>query len=301
MMVDNSKYTPNNTYHANTDYFKESVDLTKIHPDKDDSLLDDESSRSSEYEYIDRILMGDQRNRTLFDWAPEAIVIVNKEGVFLDANARLFEWLGYKPEEVIGKTIFDLPFFPPETKSIIRQKFYNRLKGVGDPSYSVEFIHKNGSHRWGKINATILRDESTGVVLDLIMVSDITEQKKAVEDLQESEEKYRSIFEYANDLIQSVDAQGRFIEVNPKWLKTLGHSKEDIMQLTLQDILHPDQIEHCMQLFQKVCLGESIDKVRTVFLSKDGRQIPVEGSASAITKNKKFISTIGIFRELDTP
>jgi len=262
-------------------------------------ILDTESSRTSEYDFIDRTLMGDQRNRTLFDWAPQAIVIINTEGMLLDANLRLYEWLGYRPEEVIGKNIIELPFFTEKTRAVIKQKFFERIKGIEHPAYEAEFIDKEGKSHWGKIHGKLLRDESAGVILDLVMVSDISEQKKVIEDLKESEEKYRSIFEHANDLIQSVDATGHFIEVNPKWFGTLGYSQGELPQLTLQDVIHPDQLEHCTKIFEQVCAGEAVQHIRTVFVAKDGHEIPVEGSANAIIKNKEFVATIGIFREIE--
>ena len=61
-------------------YSKKSVDLTTDSPSNMQIFIDDESqaSRRSEYGLIDRTLMGDERNKTLFDWSPEAIVIINK-------------------------------------------------------------------------------------------------------------------------------------------------------------------------------------------------------------------------------
>ena len=109
------------TVHCSSDYLKESVDLTKIGAGNSDELFNDDHAHRSEYDVIDRMLMGDQRNRTLFDWSPEAIVILNKEGIFLDANPRLFDWLEYKSEELIGKSFEEVPFLPLQTKDTIKK------------------------------------------------------------------------------------------------------------------------------------------------------------------------------------
>lgn len=257
-----------------------------------------ENAHVNEYDIIDRALIGDDRNRTLFDWSPLAIVIINQEGILLDSNKKLFEWLGYKTEEVVGRNIFDLPFLTQETRRIIKKMFDQRISGQQIPTYVVAFLHKNGETIWGEIHATLFRDEITGVVLDLVMIANITEKKKALDNLKESEEKYRSLFEGANDLIQSVDSNGKFIEVNPKWLNVLGYTKEEVKTLTLKDILREDKISQCMELFSKVCKGESVEHVETVFISKMGKEILVEGSANGLFKDGRFIATIGIFREI---
>ena len=150
----------------------------------------------------------------------------------------------------------------------------------------------------GKIYATIFHDKTTDVVLDLVMISDITEQKQVFENLIQSEEKYRNLFEHANDMIQSVDAEGCFVDVNPKWLTVLGYAREEVRNLHLKDILRVDQIPHCMDLFQQVLQGKSVEMVSTVFISKTGKEIMVEGSANGLFKNGVFVATIGIFREI---
>ena len=99
--------------------------------------------------------------------------------------------------------------------------------------------------------------------------------------LKENEERFRDLFENATDLIQSVDANGRFIYVNKRWLKTLHYTKKDIENLTFKDIIRKDQIPHCMEIFKRVCNGESFEKIETVFITKDGREIIVEGNINA--------------------
>jgi len=116
--------------------------------------------------------------------------------------------------------------------------------------------------------------------------------------LKESEERYRNLFESANDLIQIVDKQGKFIEVNKKWLEVLGYTKEEVKNLTFWDILRQDQIPKCKGLFQRVCGGKSLNCVETIFVSKNGKEIYVEGNVNAQFKDNKFVACRGIFRDI---
>ncbi|MDY6912739.1 MAG: ATP-binding protein, partial [Chloroflexota bacterium] len=131
-----------------------------------------------------------------------------------------------------------------------------------------------------------------------VIVVDVTDEKLAEEGLRASEARYRDLFENANDLIQSVDAAGKFIYVNQKWLATLGYSRDELPSLTLADIIHPDQMDHCMQVFAKVCQGESFDMEETVFVAKDGQEIHVEGNINAHMVDGLFAGTRGIFRDI---
>ena len=118
------------------------------------------------------------------------------------------------------------------------------------------------------------------------------------EDLRQSEDRFRDLFENANDLIQSVDPRGRFQFVNKKWLQTLGYTKGELADLSLKDILRPDQIPHCMDAFQRVIEGQTFERIEAVFIAKDGREVFVEGNVNALRRNGSFVATRGIFRDV---
>ena len=116
--------------------------------------------------------------------------------------------------------------------------------------------------------------------------------------IEESEERYRDLFENANDLIQSVAPDGHFVYVNRAWRETLGYSEEEIADLSLFDIIHPDSQAHCTEIFQRVMSGEEFGKIEAIFVSKDGTQIMVEGSANCKFVDGKPVATRGIFRDV---
>lgn len=123
-------------------------------------------------------------------------------------------------------------------------------------------------------------------------------RKQAEEALRESEEKMRDLFENATDLIQSVAADGHFLYVNRSWLETLGYREEEITNMTVYDIIHPDCKEHCMGMFERVMSGEKIEQVQAEFMTKDGQKISVEGSINCKFVDGKPIATRAIFRDI---
>ena len=132
----------------------------------------------------------------------------------------------------------------------------------------------------------------------LVVLRDITERKRTEEALRDSEERYRDLFENASDLIQSVALDGHLVYVNRAWRETLGYDEEEIASLSLFDIIHPDSQAHCMEVFQRVMSGEEVDKVEAVFVSKDGKEIAVEGTANCKFVDGKPVYTRGIFRDI---
>lgn len=146
-------------------------------------------------------------------------------------------------------------------------------------------------HPLSENTLTSLRWASKGIALGI-------DRKKAEWQLQESEELYRDLFENASDLIQSVDNDGRFLYVNRAWKKILGYEDCEIPALTIVDVIDPESLPHCMDIFQRIMKGEEVREVEAVFRSKDGRKIVVEGNLNCRYKEGQPVSTRGIFRDI---
>jgi PAS domain S-box-containing protein len=129
-------------------------------------------------------------------------------------------------------------------------------------------------------------------------IAQFIKRKQAESALLESEERYRDLFENANDLIQSVTPYGRLEYVNRAWLQTLGYTQAEIQKINLFDIIHPDFQEECREVFCRVMSGEKLEQLTTVFVSKDGQKIFVEGNINCKFVEGKPVATRGIFRNM---
>ncbi|MGM0653249.1 MAG: PAS domain S-box protein, partial [Bacillota bacterium] len=116
---------------------------------------------------------------------------------------------------------------------------------------------------------------------------------------RETKAWFEDLVEHALDLFQCVDSEGRFIYVNQAWLTTLNYSPEEIENITIWDIIHPDSIEHCMAAFEQVLAGKAFGEVDAVFITKDGTPVMVEGNINVkLDENGHFVHTRGIFRDV---
>jgi PAS domain S-box-containing protein len=129
-------------------------------------------------------------------------------------------------------------------------------------------------------------------------IGQFAERRQAERQLKESEERYRDLFENASDLIQSVAPDGSLIYVNRAWREALGYSEEEVGTLSLFDIIHPDSLDHCTEMFKRVMSGEKLAHVEAMFVTKEGRTITVEGSVSCSLKEGQPVATRSIFRDI---
>ena len=115
---------------------------------------------------------------------------------------------------------------------------------------------------------------------------------------REVEGRLQHFLDTANDLIQSVAPDGRFLYVNRAWHDTLGYTDPDLERLAFFDILHGDRREETVEDFRRVLEGERLDRILIEFLAKDGRVVLCSGSANAHMRDGRLVATQAIFRDV---
>jgi PAS domain S-box-containing protein len=240
------------------------------------------------------LLLSNEKNMAILEAAEIGILLLDKNMAIQAYNQKLKD--SFFPEmadsNIIGKTCLELICggnIPDEgclcNKALTTNESV-RFNAWGNRGRSYDTVF------------TPIHDQDGKVINCLGIYHDITERMKGEEALRESEERYRDLFENANDLIQCVAPDGRFVYVNRAWRETLGYSEEEVRHLRIFDIIEPSCQTHCSELFRRVMEGQEVKQVEVIFVSKDGRKITVEGSANCNFVNGAPISTRSIFRDI---
>lgn len=172
-------------------------------------------------------------------------ILIHDNGLIVDANQSLLEMFGYSKEEVLGKNIFQLAI-PKEHHAEVMEY----IKSSSVEPYEIEVIKRDGSHFPAEIMAKeVLID---GNKLRVAAVRDITDRKKAEEDLRESEARFRSYVDHAPDGVFIADENGKYIEVNLAACKITGYSKDELLSMSIPEILQKTDVEKGIQHFKAV-------------------------------------------------
>lgn len=119
----------------------------------------------------------EKRYRKIFENSPQGYILLDREGHIIDVNKRICNWLGYKPEEMLGKHHILYPFLTKAGKATAMLKFGQRLAGKVVPAYELEFLTKDGKVFIGEILAMPIRDDRDDITQILAMITDVTERK----------------------------------------------------------------------------------------------------------------------------
>jgi two-component system cell cycle sensor histidine kinase/response regulator CckA len=237
----------------------------------------------------------EKRYRSLIQTAEDIIFTLSLEGKFTTLNQAFETITGFSRAEYLGRHFQAI--IHPEDLSLALDTFERLVAGHTPPPYELRILSKSGEYLTGEMISTPLIQG--GKILEIMSIArDITARKRMEKSCQESEAKYRDLFESANDLIMSVIPDGTFQYVNRTWRETLGYTEEEVARLTLLDIIHPDSRINCLEAFQRIVAGEKIDHIGATFVAKDGRPILVEGSINCSTVAGRPTATRAIFRNI---
>ncbi|HXZ98222.1 MAG TPA: PAS domain S-box protein [Candidatus Acidoferrum sp.] len=160
------------------------------------------------------------------------LVATGQEGSTVYANKRAAQITGYSIQELLRTTIKDLA--RPDEFQKISQRFRSRLRGEGAPTrYETVIIRKDGTSLPVELAAT--RTLWKRKPADMVLLRDITEHKRIEEELRESEERYRLLFEKSAVGIGLATASGTPISANKTMLEVTGYSLEELRKVNLAD------------------------------------------------------------------
>lgn len=204
--------------------------------------------------------------------------LVGRDGIILRANRADFEPLGYSADEYVGRHIAEFHADPDTIEDIL-----SRLtRGEALDKYRAKLRAKDGSVRHVEISSSVCFDDGEFVNTRCFTV-DVTDKVTSEEALQEAQQRLAATYETVSAGIGEVDAEGRYLRVNEAFPRITGYSREELLNRTLFEITHPDDVEEDKLQFQRQVDGE-IDQYdyEKRYIRPDGRIVWVDVTSSTV-------------------
>jgi len=227
---------------------------------------------------MDELRQSEEKYRTLVEHANDGVGII-QDGKIKYANPRLLEMGGYTLKEMLGQDF--TKFVAVEEIKKLKERYEKRMSGEEvETTYETVLLRKDGSRVYVELSVAIIDYE--GRPAELVIVRDISERKELLEKLQESENRFKSIFENAAVGIYRTTPDGRILMANPFLVQLLGYESEE--ELKKRDL---NEKEYYEPGYERDKFIKEIEKKgyfigETAWKRKDGRTIWVRESAVAI-------------------
>jgi PAS domain S-box-containing protein len=239
----------------------------------------------------------EEKYRTLFDSSKDAIIIISKDGKFVDVNAATVELLGYEnKEEFMRIESMAQLYFNPEDQSKILE-ILSKQGQVKD--LEQELRKKDGGKVYALLTAGPRKDSKGNVIGCRGTIRDITKVKKTEEALRQSEERYRNILDSIRDAYYEVDLEGKFTLVNDAVCRHLGYSREELIGMNPQVYTDEATAKKTGHFYAEVYkTGKAVDALEAEYIRKDGTRVYTEASISLIRNSEgKPIGFRGVSRD----
>ncbi|MDD5232132.1 MAG: PAS domain S-box protein [Syntrophales bacterium] len=233
--------------------------------------------------------------RTIADSSHAGVYVV-QDGKFLFLNNNVASYSGWPREEMIGMEPASM--IHEEDRESARASAIRMLKGERTAPYEFRLIRKDGSILWMIETVTPILYNGRPAILGNAM--NITESRKTMEALRESEERYRTILENIEDGYYEVDINGHLTFFNESCRKIFGYSREEMLGKGSMAVSTKEASGAMLERFRSVLETGKPDRTTGwEIIRKDGSTRHIEASVSLISdENGKPSGFRGIIRDV---
>jgi len=225
----------------------------------------------------EELRQSESRLRSLFEHAEDLIIACRLDGTILNVNRAIERTLGWSRDELIGQNISLI--VTPASVELGNERVRRALAGEKLPKiFELEAIRRDGILVPAEGWAHFIRDAAGRPIQHLGVFRDITERRRAEEAIRESEARYRSLFDNANDSILTFTLEGVVTSVNRAYERLTNWTRDELIGLNWDVLIAAADRERMADRTRRALAGEKLPsqfEVRT--LCKDGRVVPLEG------------------------
>lgn len=201
------------------------------------------------YRLKHRTALSEARYRGVYEAAPIAFLVMDRQYRVTDWNRRAETTFGWTREQAIGRSVFDF-LVPPSDQDSVRQIIDQTLAGNTHVCSTNANLTADGRHVLCEWHNTPMHNHQ-GIVCGVMSLAvDITARHELETRLTQSEQRFRLLAENAWDVIWTMDMQGHFTYVSPSVERLRGYTVEEVLHQSLPEALTPESAQRAHEGFQ---------------------------------------------------
>lgn len=230
----------------------------------------------------------------IFKTTADGIIVTDNEGSITMLNEATLSMLGYSQDELIGKSTSLLNPQGEDYEELTNQYLSILFEESTVSAFELTYLKKDGTLIDVEVNSALLKDDKDNITGSVASIRDITERKKAEEEIKEAKGFLESVIESSNDGILTVDEKGNILTCNTAMEKISGFNKKELVGIHASSIVVEDKEirkylrEKAAELYEK-----GFATYEATYAAKDGKSVVVDCTSSMI-KNEKGDNIAGV-------
>jgi PAS domain S-box-containing protein len=197
---------------------------------------------------------------------------IDKKGIFVEANTAFLRMFGYRSKKELFSKDVAMLYVNGKDRAALLSKI--RKQGLVK-NIEIHFKKKNGQRFFGSLSAILTKNkEGKPMFLDGF-IEDITDSKRATEELVNKEKRYRTLFEFSPNGIIIQDSKGTILDVNQAFCELMDFQKNDLFGKNILTVVHPDARSNIRKNIRKILKGGQLSHIEKN-LRKDGSTVYVQ-------------------------
>ena len=237
----------------------------------------------------------EERYRELFENANDIIYTHDLEGNYTSINKAGERAIGYTRDEVLGMKMTDV--LAPEYVDAARRMLARKLDGGAPTFYEVEIVARDGHRVPLEISSRLIHKDGRPVGVQGI-ARNLTSRRRAEEALRESEERYRELFENANDILYTHDLEGNFTAVNKAGERVTGYARRELLRMNIAHLVTSEHLELTRRMMAETLSGRGRPVYEVEILARDGRKVILEVGIRVIREGRRPVAVQGTARDV---
>ncbi len=236
--------------------------------------------------------------RGILDQANVWLDVLDSDGNVVLWNQAAEDISGYTREEVVGHgRIWDWLYPDPVYRQEIVERAASIIGGEAVQDFETTIRTKDGRERVISWYSRDITDSDGDHIGSIALGRDVTRRKRVEEKLEESERRYRTIVEHANDWIWTLDRDGRLTFANRAAQQECGHDLADCVGTDFSRFIHPDDLPHVRDIYERTLQGEN-SSYRVRIIDSDGATIHLRVTSTPRWRDGDIVGAIAFGRNI---
>ncbi|MEX2115686.1 MAG: PAS domain S-box protein [Bacteroidota bacterium] len=221
--------------------------------------------------------------QTLVETSPDAIILTDLDTRITMINGQTIDlYGGTSVDELVGRSAFDILAPEDHERALANKKAILETGSLRNVEYTL--LRKNGTRYPAEVDASVIHDRHGQPKAFLAVVKDITERKKVLAALVESENRYRSLIETSADAVLLSDLEGVILFCNQRTADLLGYDNpRSLIGKILFEFVDPADHKHVREMGARTRIEGQVRSFEYTLIHREGTRLQVEVSSSLIS------------------